>query len=370
MTAVWEQDREIARLFTATGPVVSLYLDLTGRIENAAAHIALRWRDLRDELAAQGADPADLKALDAEVRAAQPGDSTLAAFAAGGSVLLRRVLDRPGEDRVVVGALPCVLPVLAYAQSTVPYLTVVADRSGADLAAYTVDRTPCQVAEVVGTHDEIERNAPGGWAQARYQRRAEDSWERNMTEVAHAVTDLADRNHAELVVGWGDVRAMAFLRDHLPPRARGRLRQLNHGGRHPGRGDNMHADDVRALVERAAWAHTEALLERFRAERGDGHDRAVDGPAATLAGLFEGRVETLLVVDDPADDRRAFFGAPLAEVGAHPSGLPASDDEPGTGRLADVAVRAAVGTGAAVRVLPPTVTGGPKGGVGALLRYP
>lgn len=122
---------------------------------------------------------------------------------------------------------------------------------------------------------------------------------------------------------------------------------------------------------------------------------AVDGlvPDAhlegTLASLREARVD-VLVVHDPAiaagrperdgrdgaadgtaapGDGEAWFdpGAP-AMCAVTPAGLRALGvADPRPGRLVDVAVRAALVSGATVRVVP--AYGGPEGGLGALLRW-
>lgn len=367
-------DPEVRRLLAVRGPVVSLFLDLSNRVENAAAHLGLRWRDLRERTRADGGGEADLRALDEVVAATPVGDATLAAFAAGGQVVLRRRLERladrpmntePGPDRAVVG-LPCVLPLLGHQARTVPYVTVMADRTGAELAAYVDGGRLRWAGERNGSHDEIERNAPGGWSQSRYQHRAEDSWEHNMAEVAGTVTALADDVRAELVVLAGDVRATQYLREHLPSRLRPLVRRLDHAGRHPSGGDERHAAEVGAAIDAVARAHHAKRLEEFQRRRAE-HDRAADGPDATLGALARGQVDTLLVVDDPADQRLARFGArPAAVAPLAPDG----GDAASVGRLADVAVRAAIGTGAAVEVLPVDVRSGPAGGVGAVLRYP
>jgi hypothetical protein len=81
-------------------------------------------------------------------------------------------------------------------------------------------------------------------------------------------------------------------------------------------------------------------------------------------------VDVLLVAsDDPEDARTAFFGPDPAVVGATAGDVRALGvDEPVEGRLVDVAMRAALGTGAGVRVVPPGAAG-PTGGLGAILRW-
>ncbi|HEV2895568.1 MAG TPA: hypothetical protein VG411_17600, partial [Actinomycetota bacterium] len=123
---------------------------------------------------------------------------------------------------------------------------------------------------------------------------------------------------------------------------------------------------VRATVE----ADNQAALDRFAAERGQA-DRAVEGAAATLAALALGQVGTLLLTGLFLDDERtAWFGPAPTDVAADQGTLAdLGVAEPVEGRLVDVAVRAALGTGADVRVLDPGDEAGPAEGVGALLRF-
>src|SRR5690606_27538835 len=112
---------------------------------------------------------------------------------------------------------------------------------------------------------------------------------------------------------------------------------------------------------------TRELLERFGEARFG--DLAASGPVETLAALSEGRVDVLLVHDDPDDDRRARFAA----EGPWCAPVTAGDDPPppGTeereGRLVDVAVRSAHLGDSRIRIVPRH--GGPDDGIGALLRW-
>nr|WP_235609167.1 Vms1/Ankzf1 family peptidyl-tRNA hydrolase [Frankia casuarinae] len=363
-------DEEINELFAVPSPCATLYLGLSDQMDGIAADRAVRWRRLRDSLAADGADGATLGALDEVVASLGPQNAALAACAADGRVVWCHRLRRQVADRAVWGSLPCTLPMLAYRQSSVPCVVVLTDRTGADLR---VAGDGLRFAgEVVGSDDEIERNAPGGWSQRRYQDRAEDSWDHNAAQVAEAVTELTERVDAALVVLAGDVRAVQLLRKHLPPRVTPLVHQLEHGGRHPGRSDRFHSQEVRELVEAEVRDRTRAVLDRFAEDRA--HGRAVDGVPATLAALVRAQVGTLLVVDDPGDDRAAWYGPEPGDVATEPGALARlarrAGSPPTTGRLADLAVRAAWGTGAAVRVLPADLPGAPTDGLGALLRYP
>jgi hypothetical protein len=89
--------------------------------------------------------------------------------------------------------------------------------------------------------------------------------------------------------------------------------------------------------------------------RGRGRRWAVEGAAATLAALARGQVATLLLTGLFLDDRRtAWFGPAPTDVAADRDALVGLGvPDPVEGRLVDVAVRAALGTGAEVRVLDP-----------------
>jgi hypothetical protein len=187
-------------------------LDVQGQpVERSA-----RWHALATGLLDDGAPAGVMAAIGGAVQAEPPGPAVLAAFAAAdGPVTLFRVpyLDQP--DAAGAGPLPRVLPLLGWLQDHPPHVVVVTDRTGADIEAVTVGGRS-RSWSVVGADDEIERNAPGGWAQGRYHHRAEDSWAHNAARVAEAVTTAVHGIHVRLVVAAGDVRAVQLLEEHLP----------------------------------------------------------------------------------------------------------------------------------------------------------
>jgi hypothetical protein len=259
-------------------------------------------------------------------------------------------------DRVRLGAPATVIPLLAWLQRHPAYVAVVTDRTGADVTAVPAGAWYGSTSVVVGPDDEIERNAPGGWSQPRYQRRAEDSWRHNATAVAQAVARAVHDVDAGLVLVAGDVRAVQLLREHLAPLVRHGL-TVGHlpGGRSPdGSAPERHtaiATAVRDHADRQTVAML-AALHRYSGRRGT----AVYGAHATLSALAAGRVRTLFVADRARDDRMCAFtmARPTDPVGVR-------------GRLVDVAVRAALLTDAAVRVVDP---GTVKDNLAALCRFP
>lgn len=139
------------------------------------------------------------------------------------------------------------------------------------------------------------------------------------------------------------------------------------GGRSEDGSGEQFAEAVREQVTALVNRDMVELLGKFRGELGQG-DRAADGPDDTLAALSRAQVEVLLVADSPDDSCTALFGPEPTQVGREADTLRAMGvDDPGTAPLADVAVRAALGTGAAVEIVPAGDL--PTGRLGAILRW-
>jgi hypothetical protein len=353
-----------------TQPSLSVYISLQPEdpLADASEDLSLRWRRHAAQLSAQGADDASLGAVWRELKRQPASPSRFAIFASRGSVLFRQTL--PGHDGVDVarfGAPAHVLPLLKYLQRHPPYVKVVTDRTGADLTVVPRGAAAAPTTVVVGPDDEIERNAPGGWAQGRYQHRAEDSWQHNAAVVAREVTRALHRVDARLLLIAGDLRADQLLRDRLPAAILpaltiGRLP----GGRQPDSSGPIRDAATADLVAEYADAETDDLLDRLDTERGRG-GLAVEGVAATLSALAQGRVHTLFVVDDPTDGRVAWFGPDTLCATAPPEpGSSTSWQE--AGRMVDIAVRAALMT-AQVQVVPAERSRALGEGIGALCRY-
>jgi hypothetical protein len=366
---------DVAAAFEGTAPFVTVYLGTEAAVEQAAQQNELRWKTLRRDLEDAGAPAEVLAAIDPLVPDAHHRGRTLAVVAdTAGVRLVRHEPEPPARDAAWVAPLPRVGPLLEWAQTAVPHVVVLADRAGADIIVFTrgadgtdsIDAPVLSVGEETGDDPDLRKNNPGGWSQRRYQNRAENLWEANAKAVADQVTSLVDKTGARLVVVAGDVRALQFLRDNLPGPVAELLREVD-GSRAPGSGLDDIADDVVKLAASVAAEDTVAFLRQFKEERGQG-DLAAEGSRATIEALAAARVDTLLIHDDPDDDRTAWFGPEpgmvaleqktLADMGA---------DNPQQARLVDVAIRAAFTTGAAVRIVPSA--GSVKDGIGAILRF-
>jgi len=367
---------EIARVFQADGPFTSVYMATEGEVEQAADRVALRWKNLRGSMLAAGVPEATVAAIDPFVEGSRMAGATLAVIAAAdGPRYAANLPDPPPRETLLRhGALPDVLPLLAARQAAVPHVAVLTDRTGADMAARGVADEEARAERVEGrVTPYLHKSQAGGWSQPRHHHRAEAIWESNASEVADALTRLVDRVRPRFVAAAGDVRALQLLREQAPKRARELLTVV--GGEYGSleavfaEADKLAgatvAADNRALVDRLAEELGQAADHRVELAGGARADedvpgagrgtRAVEGAAATLAALARGQVATLLLTGLFLDDQRtAWFGPAPTDVAADRDALVGLGvPGPVEGRLVDVAVRAALGTGAEVRVLDP-----------------
>jgi Bacterial archaeo-eukaryotic release factor family 2 len=349
-------------LVSSREPVASVYVGLRPRYPtlDTTEDLELRWRALEVRLTDQGADEPTRTAVTERLAATEPMPIELALFAAGGRLLLDQPI--PGGapfDRADYAAPAAVVPLLDWWQRHPAYVAVVTDRTGADVLAVPRGTVRGSASVVIGPDDEIEHNAPGGWSQPRYQRRAVDSWRHNAAAVATATAHALRQVDAELMLVAGDVRAVQLLRADLAPlQHRGLTLIQVPGGRSPDGSAETRTAAVAAAIDGYAARQTAALLAALD-RHGGPTGTAVHGADATLDALAAGRVGTLFVADHEDDRRVAWFGAGrLCAVRPVPGGT--------RGRLIDVAVRAALLTDAEVRIVPP---GTVPGDLAALCRF-
>lgn len=360
----------VRSLVEAPGPWTSVYLGLADRDpQGLPADRSARWHGLATALLDDGAAPDVVAFLGGAVRAEPPGPAVLAAFAADdGPVRLFRVPRLPEPDSSCSGPLPRVLPLLGWLQDHPPHLLVVTDRTGADLETFT--HGVYRRRTVVGPDDEIERNAPGGWAQGRYQHRAEDSWQHNAGQVAEAVSAEVRESGARLVVIAGDIRAVQLLEEQAPPWVRKETtwRHIT-GGRSADGSQRTRPERVEDVVQEFVDEEVAALLGRFEEERAPG-GIGVEGVPQTLDALARGQVAALLLVPGALEGRTAWFGPEPSHVLADGDQLPPPDWGPALrAPLADVAVRAALGSRGQVWLVPDGLPGSPAEGIGAFCRF-
>ena len=169
------------------GSYATVYLDATRAEESGPAQVALRWRAARERLADEGASEVLLGAM--EQRALRPtgvaGPHGLLLVGHDDRLTFDRTLEDPPErEPVSWSAVPHLLPLLRQEAYVVPYALVLVDREGADVTVVGPHHEDLESFSREGSHDVIHKVPTGGWSAARYQRRAEDSWQRNAGELA------------------------------------------------------------------------------------------------------------------------------------------------------------------------------------------
>jgi hypothetical protein len=348
------------------GPFLSVYLTTEPAVENATQHSQHRWRVLRSQLQSDGVPEVVLAHVDPLVGSAHLHGACLAVVAtAVGALLVEHGDEAPSEDSAWWEPLPHLVPVLGWRQAEPPYVVVLTDRTGADLFAITRG-APAVLAEAGGNLGPITKVAPGGWAQARYQRRAEQTWEQNAGDVAREVEVLVASTGARVVLVAGDVRAVQLLRDSLPVELAARLQHITGGRAEDAAGEETAREAARLVADEVA-RDTAALLHKVREELGQ-HDRAVSGAPSTIEALRRAQVDVLLVPAQVDRETRGWFGPDTAYIATSFDELRSMGvDHPVDAPLVDVLVRAALGTGAGLRVVPRHAL--PEDGIGALLRW-
>ncbi|WP_026416265.1 Vms1/Ankzf1 family peptidyl-tRNA hydrolase [Actinomadura oligospora] len=357
-------------LYAGSGPFSSLYLDLTRTTEDAAKAAELRWRARRGELAAQGAPEGDLRALEAVVEEdlRDRRSEGLVAFAAGGKVgYVRRMNRPPRAEHARCAPLPHVLPLLAELGERFPYLIVRVDRRGGTITCATSDASPDappRTIDVPGDEDFPLRKPKGGdWNQSRFQRAAEEAWKANARKVGRRIEAVARRHGAELVILAGDPHARSAVMEELGENLLTHTVETDRGPD----GAAMDAE-VGRILELKRAERIMRVAERFERELAAGR-RAVTGLPATAEAAFGGRVESLLLDEDPAAPTRLWVGPRPHEIAATPERLrELGVAEPAEERADAALIRAVAATDGDLTIIP-AITPQAELGVGAVLRY-
>lgn len=291
---------------------VTVALDTTRDGPGAAHRIELRWEAARDELAAAGVPDRLLELIGdrfavVDGRTGPVGRCVIAAVGDDGDAA-RIVLDVPlpeAPDGIADrGPVPNLLPLLRSGQRYPAHLHVNIDRTGADISVRGPLGADAGEHEVSGDHDVIHKVSAGEASEQRLQRRAEDSWERNATEVAHQVDRLAQQHHPAVITVAGDTRAVTALHAHVNERVAALLTVLDTGGRADGTDQEAQEAAIRDALDAAVATDVEQTTAQLLQAEGR-QDRAAQGPDEVTRAFDRGQVETLVLTDPPPDTRRA-----------------------------------------------------------------
>ena len=367
---------DLRSLYQLPGPWASAYADVGGDADDSRTAIPLRARAAREQLLHQGADADTAEAVHDAIAelSGSPGRRGVAVFAAAGKVVHSELLpDPPTANSADWAPLPHVMPLLVQRREQIPHLVVAVDRVGADFSVWSDApggrEAPEDAEALQGSTDPIRKGHQGGWSQPRYQRRAENTWDRNAKAVAAEAAALAQRFGVEMILVTGDVRAISLLREHLPVRWQDRVTELDTGGRAEGTSPTRLAAARRAAVAELAAGHRTASADRFTQELGR-HGLAVAGVGPVVNALSEGKVLTVLLEDRPESDVRLWIGPEPGQLALFSEDARLFGVEDPEQERADAAIaRALAGTAADLVVLQPEDGATPVDGIGALLRH-
>jgi hypothetical protein len=285
--------------------------------------------------------------------------------ASDGAVLDEPLVDSPRREVVEWSPQPDLLPVLAQLPGRVPHAVVLIDRVGADITVTGVRGEPHEE-HVEGDTFHLRKLRVGGWAQDHWQNSAEERWDQNAERVADHIASYVRRLALKFVLVAGDVRARGHLLEHAGGLWRDLVVQMDEGGRAAGADREPVLRREAELVAEHEAREDAQVLEQI--EAASAHGLSVTGTALVVEALRRDQVETLVIADQPDDEKLLVGGSPL-ELGTNPGDMEALGVRDASAVPAERAlIAAAAATKAGVVVVPRTAL---PGGipVAAILRY-
>jgi hypothetical protein len=360
-------------VFTASGPYATVCADVTHTTENADTEVELRVRALAQQLTDQGAPEAVVEAVRSRLLEANEGGDVATlrgralVVAADGSVVLDQPLvDAPRREVAEYSPAPDLMPIWRQLPGRVPHIVVIADRVGADISVASLVGRPEIEDEVEGDSFQIRKFQGGGWAHHRYQHNSENKWVHNADNVAERIASLVRRLHPRFVLLAGDVRARQILSDRASDLWSELVVSMDEGGRAAG-ADREPVDQRAAELVAEHEAREEAdAVEKIGSAAA--HGLAVTGTASVVEALRKGQVETLVLADQPDDEKLLVGSSPLL-LGTEQGDMDALGVQEVHSVPADRALlAAAVASSAGVVVVPRAAMPGDIP-VAAILRY-
>lgn len=347
-------DARLKEFIERGGAWTSAYVDGSGSLPQVEEEA--REKSVRDRLVAEGAPTEDAVAIERALaqRNGLPSPSARIVFATGGEIALDESFadGRRGPERLSHGPLPEILPALRHASGTVRYLVVETSRDAADIRLEKAARGALTHTSVEGDSDDMTKVQAGGWSHANFQRSAENTWKRNQTDVAAAVSELIREEHPAFVAVAGDVRARQLLVDALGSAERELVVDIDVHAQ----ADGADLTDVDEAIAQAVEHHVRDRIERIRDRAAeDSGSGGAEGIDEVTAALQQARVDTLLLDGRMLDDGTPDGGAGLLALDAPPWIASDASESLGAGTICRLPVpealaRAAVLTDAGVMV--------------------
>ena len=359
-------------VFAAPGPYATVCADVTHTSENADQELDLRVRAVAEKLTEQGAPEAVVEAVRERLLEGNDGGDAgtlrgrAVVVASDGRVVLDQPLvDAPTREIAEWSEHPELLPLLRQLPGRVPHIVVLTDRVGADVTFIGAPGEVLAEETVEGDSFQIRKFQGGGWAHHRYQHNAENKWIHNADGVASTIASMARRLNPRFVLMAGDIRARQILADRASAPWSDLIVSMDEGGRAAG-ADREPVDrrESELIAEHEAREIADTL-EKVQAAAA--HGLSATGTGAVVAALRKGQVETLVLADEPEDEKLLVGDSPLV-LGVDQHDMDALGTH-GTVVPHDRAlVAAAVATSAGLVVVPRSAM--PDGApVAAVLRY-
>jgi peptide chain release factor subunit 1 len=375
LTADEGQLRRLAEWSTHGYPVTSVYLDVDGRRYPRRGDYLVRAEDLlkgaREELNGYERDQrrsleGDLRRIHTYVREDfDRGDTRgLAVFSCSAASLWESSLERrPFRDRLVVGTRPHLLPLEALSELEDRVCTVLIDREKARVFLSSLGETR-EVSEVLddvpGWHDQ------GGWSQGRHQRHIEDHVLRHLKHVNDVLLGLHKAGRFDHLVLAGAEEIVAALERELHDY----LRRVIVARTTTPVGASV--EEVRShalrIEEELERRREEESVSRLVSEVAGETGRALAGFEDVLAGLEQGRVETLVVNSELTASGVRCGSCGHLDLQGERCALCGAEVERTTD-LVEEAVEAALRKGCRVETVLDDAGLARLGGIGALLRF-
>ena len=306
----------LERVFAAPAPFATVCADVTHNTENADTEVGLRVRAIGEELTGQGAPEPVVAAVRDRLLATNEGGQAgtlrgrALVVAADGSVVLDQPLvAAPMGEIAEWSPQPDLLPVLRQLPGRVPHVVVLTDRVGADITYVSSPGEVVETETVEGDSFQIRKFPGGGWAHHRYQHNTENKWVHNADDVAQHISSTVRRLGPRFVLVAGDVRARQILTDRAGDLWSDLIVSMDEGGRAAGADrepvDRREAELVAEHEAREIATVTEQL------EAAGAHGLAVTGTGAVVDALRKGQVETLVLADEPEDEKLLVGDDPL-----------------------------------------------------------
>ncbi len=271
------------------------------------------------------------------------------------------------EDRLVVGPVPHLYPLVKLADQAPLYAVCVVDVNHSRIVT-------CGLGEVLTERDfenpePIDRTRVAGWAEIRYQARIDDHIRRNAREVAERLADLVQRNgQIGFVILAGDEPFLSDVRNVLPPAVVEKVVDVERIPMEVGAQEILRrtVQVVRDVEARQSRELAATVIDRFRSG-----GLAVAGLEPTIEALNQGQIDVLLLAES-FEDGAGWQCAECRVLGITPvpKACPfCQAPVPETVDLREAMVRRAERIGRHVEIVEAHAELEALDGVGALLRF-